>query len=251
MTGGQAIDLASEGKKLNVRELERMHNLKTGALLHACAMSACIVSDTASEADYEAIDHFGRSIGLAFQIRDDLLDIEGDPEVIGKAAGADELHDKATWPGLFGIEEYVERMKSIAASDQPFESKLMATITSHLTSYRERNEALKVHNDERLYLPEDKRAKLKELGSNYRQQLETIFEEGARTGVLRDTIDCHFAAQAVIGMCNGWGDIIVRDPDLDLFDLIQKCTDLVLNGFVERRKTRRDGSDAVGNRRKQ
>ena len=46
-------------------------------------------------------------------------------------------------------------------------------------------------------------------------------------------------------MCNGWGDIIVRDPDLDLFDLIQKCTDLVLNGFIERRKTKRGGSDAV------
>jgi len=146
---------------------------------------------------------------------------------------------------LFGIENYVERMQSIAASDQPFEAKLMATVTSHLTSYRERNEALKVHNDERLYLPEDKRVKLKALGSNYRQQLEKIFEEGARTGALRDTIDCHFAAQAVIGMCNGWGDIIVREPDLDLFDLIQKCTDLVLNGFIERRKTKRDGSDAV------
>ena len=123
-------------------------------------------------------------------------------------------------------------------------AKLMATITSHLTSYRERNEALKVHNDERLYLPEDKRAKLKELGSSYRQQLEMIFEEGARTGALRHTIDCHFAAQAVIGMCNGWGDVIVREPNMDLFDLIQKCTDLVLNGFVERRKTQRDGSDA-------
>ncbi len=146
---------------------------------------------------------------------------------------------------LFGIEDYVERMQSIASSDQPFEAKLLATITSHLTSYRERNEALKVHNDERLYLPEDKRAKLKELGSSYRQQLETIFEEGARTGALRDTIDCHFAAQAVIGMCNGWGDFIVRDPNLDLFDLIQKCTDLVLNGFVERRRTKRDGSRAV------
>ena len=72
---------------------------------------------------------------------------------------------------LFGIEEYVERMKTIAASEQPFEAKLMATITSHLSSYRERNEALKVHNDERLYLPEDKREKLKELGSGYRQQL--------------------------------------------------------------------------------
>ena len=146
---------------------------------------------------------------------------------------------------LWGIEDYVERMQTIAASDQPFEAKLMATITSHLTSYRERNEALKVHNDERLYLPADMRAHLKELGSGYRQQLEKIFEEGAEQGVLRDSIDCHFAAQAVIGMCNGWGDIIVRDPDLDLFDLIQKCTDLVLNGFVERRSRRRGSSDAA------
>lgn len=141
---------------------------------------------------------------------------------------------------LFGIEPYVERMQAIANSEQPFEAKLMATITSHLTSYRERNEALKVHNDERLYLPKDKRAKLKELGSSYRQALEKIFEDGAQDGVLRDNVDCHFAAQAVIGMCNGWGDIIVREPERDLFDLIQKCTDLVLNGFVERRKTKRE-----------
>ena len=108
-----------------------------------------------------------------------------------------------------------------------------------------------MHNDERLYLPEDKRARLKELGSNYRQQLERIFEEGARTGALRDSVECHFAAQAVIGMCNGWGDIIVREPDLDLFDLIQKCTDLVLNGFIERPKKKCDGSDAVGNNQDQ
>jgi AcrR family transcriptional regulator len=135
----------------------------------------------------------------------------------------------------FGIEDYVERMKSIAISDQPFESKLMATVTSHLTSYREKNEALKVHNDERLYLPEEKRATLKELGSSYRQLLEGIFEEGVASGALRDSLDCHFAAQAVIGMCNAWGDIIVRETELDLFDTIQKCTDMVLNGFRERR----------------
>jgi len=139
----------------------------------------------------------------------------------------------------YGIEDYVDRMKSIAASDQPFESKLMATVTSHLSSYREKNEALKVHNDERLYLPEEKRATLKELGSSYRQQLEGIFEEGVESGVVRKSLDCHFAAQAVIGMCNAWGDIIVRDPQLDLFDIIQKCTDMVLNGFRERRKKER------------
>jgi AcrR family transcriptional regulator len=141
---------------------------------------------------------------------------------------------------LFGIEDYVHRMDDIAKSDQPFEAKLIATITSHLSSYRERNEALKVHNDERLYLPAEKRTKLKRLGTRYRQNLEEIFEEGVRNGVLRDSLDCHFAAQSVIGICNAWGDLIVRDPQLDLFDVIQKCTDLLLNGFRERRKTQRE-----------
>jgi len=140
---------------------------------------------------------------------------------------------------LFGIEDYVAHMKVIAASDQSFEAKLMATITSHLSSYRERNEALKVYNDERLYLPEERRRNLKLLGSGYRQLLEEIFEEGVRSGALRESIDCHFAAQAVIGICNAWGDIIVRDPDLDLFDIIQKCTDLLINGFRERRTIKR------------
>jgi AcrR family transcriptional regulator len=140
---------------------------------------------------------------------------------------------------LFGIEDYVHRMERIATSDQPFEAKLMATLTSHLSSYREKNEALKVYNDERLYLPEEKRKLLKQLGSGYRQLLEGIFEEGIRQGVIRDSIDCHFAAQAVIGICNAWGDIIVRDAELDIFDVIQKCTDLLLNGFSERRKYQR------------
>lgn len=140
---------------------------------------------------------------------------------------------------LFGIEDYVDHMKVIAASDQSFESKLMATITSHLSSYRERNEALKVYNDERLYLPEEKRRNLKSLGSGYRKLLEEIFEEGVQSGALRESIDCHFAAQAVIGICNAWGDIIVRDPDLDLFEIIQKCTDLLMNGFRERRTINR------------
>jgi AcrR family transcriptional regulator len=136
---------------------------------------------------------------------------------------------------LFGIREYVLRMDQIAASDQPFEAKLMAVLTSHLSSYRERNEALKVHNDERLYLPSGKRTRLKELGTHYREKLEHIFEEGVADGTLRDSLDCHFAAQSVIGICNAWGEIIVRDPDLDMFAVIQKCADLLLDGFRERR----------------
>ena len=140
---------------------------------------------------------------------------------------------------LYGITDYVKRMDEIANSEQPFEAKLMATVTSHLTSYREKNEALKVYNAERLYLPEERRRKLKQLGSHYRQVLENIFEQGKASGALRDTVDCHFAAQAVIGICNAWGDLIVRDPDLDIFDIMHKCTDLLLRGFAERRKTRR------------
>lgn len=146
---------------------------------------------------------------------------------------------------LFGIEDYVQRMETIAESDQPFEAKLLATLTSHLSSYREKNEALKVYNDERLYLPEEKRTLLKQLGSRYRQLLEGIFEEGIRERVIRDSIDCHFAALAVIGICNAWGDIIVRDSELDIFDVIQKCTDLLLHGFSERRKFNRDGEPAL------
>jgi AcrR family transcriptional regulator len=147
---------------------------------------------------------------------------------------------------LFGIEDYVHRMERIAKGDQPFEAKLLATLTSHLSSYREKNEALKVYNDERLYLPEEKRKLLKQLGSGYRQLLEGIFEEGIRQGVIRGSLDCHFGAQAVIGICNAWGDIIVRDPELDIFDVIQKCADLLLNGFSERRKQQR-GETAVAN----
>jgi len=135
---------------------------------------------------------------------------------------------------LYGIQDYVEHMATIADSEQPFEAKLIATVTSHLSSYRERNEALKVYNDERLYLPKARRSRLKELGSDYRQRLEGIFEAGKKSGAVRQSVDCHFAAQAVIGMCNAWGDIIVRDSDLDLFEVIQKCTDLLINGFTKK-----------------
>jgi len=135
---------------------------------------------------------------------------------------------------IYGIQDYALHMKSIADSDQPFEAKLTATVTSHLSSYREKNEALKVYNDERLYLPKERRRRIKKLGSDYRQRLEGIFEEGKNGGAIEQTVDCHFAAQAVIGLCNAWGDLIVRDPDLDLFEVIQKCTDLLINGFKNR-----------------
>ena len=135
---------------------------------------------------------------------------------------------------LYGMQDYVERMNSISASDQSFREKLVATVTSHVTKYREKNEALRVYNAERLYLPESKRAKLKELGTGYREQLEQIFADGIQSGAIRSTVDCRFAAHAVIGMCNSWGEYIERHPDMDLFQIIENCVDLLLNGFTDK-----------------
>ena len=132
---------------------------------------------------------------------------------------------------LYGIRDYAQRMRDIASNDQPFEAKLLATVSSHLWSYRSTDKALTVYNDERLYLPEEKRRRLKELGSSYREQLEGVFAEAVENGEVRGSIDPHFAAQTIIAICNGWGDLIVRDPDLDIVDLTQKCTGLLLGGF--------------------
>lgn len=133
---------------------------------------------------------------------------------------------------LYGLRDYVENMNAIAADDQPFAARLFAVVTNHLASYREKSEALIVHNNERLYLPESRRVRLKELGSTYRRQLESIFVEAIDNGEVRDSVDAHFAALSVIGICNSLGEHIVRDADVDVFDLVRKCTDLLMNGVA-------------------
>jgi len=113
MTGGQSIDLASEGKTLSGDELRTMHSLKTGALLCACVMAVCELSDTISPEQKSALQFFAEDIGLAFQIRDDILDVEGETAHIGKAAGADQRMAKATWPSVFGLQESKEQCRTL------------------------------------------------------------------------------------------------------------------------------------------
>jgi farnesyl diphosphate synthase len=116
MTGGQSIDLASEGQVLSAEALTEMHNLKTGALIRACVMSAACAAPNLSAGRIAALDRFSRDIGLAFQIRDDILDVEGETEVLGKQAGADEKMAKATWPSLFGLDESRRRCDALLDS---------------------------------------------------------------------------------------------------------------------------------------
>jgi farnesyl diphosphate synthase len=115
MTGGQSMDLGAEGRTLGATELEHMFALKTGALIHASVMSACVLADPVPARHCDALDSFGRAIGLAFQIRDDLLDVEGKTEDIGKTAGSDQRMNKATYPAMFGIEASRARCDELLA----------------------------------------------------------------------------------------------------------------------------------------
>jgi geranylgeranyl pyrophosphate synthase len=103
MVGGQMLDLESEGKQLDLTMLETIHVHKTGALIRASVNMAPLAVAELEPAYARALDHYAQCIGLAFQIQDDLLDVEGDTETIGKKRGADESHDKATYPSLMGL----------------------------------------------------------------------------------------------------------------------------------------------------
>ena len=105
MVGGQMLDMASEGQDIGVERLEQIHNLKTGALLRACVMMAADAADSLADEQRAALDRFATRIGLAFQVHDDVLDIESTTEKLGKTQGADIAHDKATYPALLGLAE--------------------------------------------------------------------------------------------------------------------------------------------------
>jgi len=104
MAGGQALDLAAEGRPLDVSALERIHAMKTGALLQASVMMAadCAHAPLAAEPRC-ALGDFGAAIGLAFQVQDDLLDVTGDTAVIGKPAGSDAARELPTYPVIAGL----------------------------------------------------------------------------------------------------------------------------------------------------
>ncbi|MGH8129771.1 MAG: polyprenyl synthetase family protein [Steroidobacteraceae bacterium] len=103
MAGGQAMDLASTGRRLEPRQIEEMHALKTGALIRASVLIACAAKAALPAPRREALDRYGRAIGLSFQIVDDLLDVLGDPAVTGKGAGSDALRGKPTYPSIAGV----------------------------------------------------------------------------------------------------------------------------------------------------
>ncbi|MDJ0758631.1 MAG: polyprenyl synthetase family protein [Woeseiaceae bacterium] len=116
MTGGQSLDLDAEGKKLSPADIETMFALKTGALIEASVMSAATLSPDIDKDERLAIRTFAESLGLAFQIRDDILDVEGDTEVIGKPAGSDKKLDKSSYPSIVGLEASHQRCNELMST---------------------------------------------------------------------------------------------------------------------------------------
>ena len=114
MAGGQAIDLESVGKALTVPQLEVMHVHKTGAIIRAATVMGLLCGGAVSREDQERVDGFARVIGLAFQVIDDVLDVEASSAELGKTAGKDAEHGKPTYVSAMGLDKakaYAEQLR--------------------------------------------------------------------------------------------------------------------------------------------
>ena len=126
MVGGQMLDLMAEGRQISFKELELIHRFKTGALLTAATRSGALVGG-GNRQEVTALTAYGEKFGLAFQVTDDLLDVEGDTAEMGKAAGQDEKRRKATYPALVGLEasrQWAGRLvEEAVAALEPFQDR--------------------------------------------------------------------------------------------------------------------------------
>ncbi|HWZ61382.1 MAG TPA: farnesyl diphosphate synthase [Steroidobacteraceae bacterium] len=113
MAGGQAVDLEAVGRTLAVDAVENMHRRKTGALIQASVLLGALAAAVTAGPELAALARFGAEIGLAFQIQDDILDVEGDPALLGKSTGADAAHRKPTYPSTAGLAASRQRAREL------------------------------------------------------------------------------------------------------------------------------------------
>ncbi len=132
MAGGQAMDMEAVGHQLNLAELENMHIHKTGALIRASVKLGALTHLNVASSELSHLDHYAKCIGLAFQVQDDILDIESTTETLGKSQGADIANNKATYPALLGLK---------AAKDMA--NDLLAQALESLNDFDERADPLR------------------------------------------------------------------------------------------------------------
>jgi geranylgeranyl diphosphate synthase, type II len=112
MVGGQVLDVRSEGEKVDLETLYRIHRMKTGAMIRVSLRAGAILSGASAE-QIDSLSNYGEQIGLAFQITDDILNVEGDPRLLGKETGSDAARGKVTFPALLGVEASRTRVEAL------------------------------------------------------------------------------------------------------------------------------------------
>ncbi|HDG1690394.1 TPA: (2E,6E)-farnesyl diphosphate synthase [Kluyvera georgiana] len=115
MCGGQALDLEAEGQQVNLEMLERIHRHKTGALIRAAVRLGALSAGEQGRQALPLLDKYAESIGLAFQVQDDILDVVGDTATLGKRQGADQQLGKSTYPALLGLEQARNKASDLIA----------------------------------------------------------------------------------------------------------------------------------------
>jgi len=136
MAGGQAIDLESVGKELDVSELQTMHELKTGALIRASVRLGALTSTVANDATLAKLDRYAWCIGLAFQVQDDVLDVIADTDTLGKTQGADIALNKPTYPALMGLNAAKQKAFDLIddalaqLEELPYDTKILANLAN-------------------------------------------------------------------------------------------------------------------------
>ncbi len=131
MIEGQMRDMAAEGNRLALKDLEKMHALKTGALIEASIVAGAIMGD-GSQQQIKQLKVYAKNIGLAFQVADDILNIEGDPDVMGKEVGTDQARQKNTYPSILGIK-----------NSKAFANKLVNSALQALNYFDNRSDPLR------------------------------------------------------------------------------------------------------------
>jgi farnesyl diphosphate synthase len=138
MCGGQAMDLAATDKVISQAQLESLHLKKTGALLLAAVKMACQLASDLSASSAQALEEYAQNIGLAFQVQDDILDVVGDSQTLGKPQGSDQAHNKSTYPAMLGLQgarDYLQELHNRALQallTLPYNTRVLQSLADYI-----------------------------------------------------------------------------------------------------------------------
>ncbi|WP_251359041.1 (2E,6E)-farnesyl diphosphate synthase [Kangiella sp. TOML190] len=142
MGGGQAIDLASTNQAISLETLENMHRMKTGALIKASVLLGAMCAGKIAPSEHQLLSDYAEAIGLAFQVQDDILDIESDTETLGKPQGSDQEKAKNTYPALLGLKGSKQKLDDLlqlalhALEKLPYNTATLAQLAQFITQRR-------------------------------------------------------------------------------------------------------------------